>query len=370
LKERIREVSAIAQSLFPRYLPEPRGRKTAMLCFMLGGLACITLAALCSGAVATTPGQVFAILLHELGVQTTWSFEQQQQIVVTDLRLPRIILGMLTGACLAVAGAAQQGLFRNALADPALIGVSSGAALAAVTYIVLGEQWSASVPLSLRPWLLPVCAFFGGLLAAVLVYRIGTAGGRTLVATMLLGGIAINAIAMALSGMLIFVSSEQQLRELTFWSMGGLSRSLWTVLLPAVPLLLLPLIALPGLARALNAYALGEAEAGHLGFDTNRLKRAVIVLTALAVGASVALTGVIAFMGLVVPHVVRLLVGPDYRFLLPGSVVLGAALMLLADIVARTVVVPAELPIGIITSCIGGPFFLWLLIRRRAQQAI
>ena len=193
--------------------------------------------------------------------------------MVMGLRLPRIVLGIFIGAALAVAGATLQGLFRNPLADPALIGVSSGAALAAVGFIVLGQGIAMTVPMPFASYLLPVFAFFGGLIAVLLVYRIGTVNGRSLVLTMLLAGIAINAICNALMGLLIFVSDDQQLRDLTFWTMGSLSRNTWRLVLPLLPFLLIPLIGLPLLARAMNAYVLGESEAGHLGYDIERLKK-------------------------------------------------------------------------------------------------
>lgn len=336
------------------------------------GLSVLTLAllltmvlAICSGAVPVSPVQVGAIIFEKMGIVLPWEFEAQQQMVVTGLRLPRIVSGVFVGASLAASGVALQGLFRNPLADPALIGVSSGAALAAVGMIVLGYESAASVPASLRSYLLPVSAFAGGLAAVSVVYRIGTVEGRSLVATMLLAGIAINAICNAFMGLLIFISDDQQLRDLTFWTMGSLSRNTWELMLPVLPFMLMPLIGLPFLSRAMNAYVLGESEAGHLGYDIERLKKATVLLTTLAIGAAVAIAGIIVFVGLVVPHLVRLLLGSDHRHVLPGSILLGATLMLIADIVSRTVVVPAELPIGIVTSCIGGPFFLWLLVNKR-----
>ena len=212
--------------------------------------------------------------------------------------------------------------------------------------------------------------FGGGLSIALLVYRIGAVDGRTRVGTMLLAGIAFNSLCGALVGMLVFNSDDQQLRDLTFWTMGSLSRNTWGTLLPIFPLLLLPCLVLPLLARSLNAYVLGESEAGHLGFDVEKLKKLIILFTSLAVGAAVAVTGVIAFVGLVVPHLVRLLLGSDHRQVLPCSLLLGAMLLLLADMVSRTMVVPAELPVGVVTSCIGGPFFLWLLINQRTLRGI
>ena len=362
-------MAALAQQSTIPLLAVRKKRARVTLSGLTALLLVVIVMAVCSGAVPIAPAQVMAILLQPLGIHVPWEFEAQQQTVVLGLRLPRIVLGICVGAALAVAGATLQGLFRNPLADPALIGVSSGAALAAVGFIVLGQEIALSTPVPLRSYLLPVFAFFGGLIAVLLVYRIGTVNGRSLVLTMLPAGIAINAICNALMGLLIFISDDQQLRDLTFWTMGSLSRNTWRLVLPVLPFLLIPLIGLPFLARAMNAYVLGESEAGHLGYDIERLKKAAILLTTLAIGAAVALTGIIAFVGLVVPHLVRLLMGADHRYLFPGSILLGATLMLAADIISRTIVAPAELPIGVVTSCIGGPFFLWLLMNKRMMRA-
>lgn len=326
------------------------------------------LAATCTGAVSVSPGQVASILMSKVGVTLPWQFEPRQELVVMSLRMPRILLGLLVGAVLALSGAALQGLFRNPLADPALVGVSSGAALGAVSFIVAGSLLMAVVPNFLLPFLLPLAAFAGGLTVAMLVYRIGVVDGQTQVATMLLAGIAINSICGALIGMFVFMSDDQQLRDLTFWTMGSLARNTWSVLLPVLPFLLVPCCVLPLLARGMNAYILGESEAGHLGFDVERLKKLTIFFTSMAIGAAVAVSGIIGFVGLVVPHLARLLLGSDHRRLMPSSILLGGTLVLFADAISRTLVVPAELPIGVVTSCIGGPFFLWLLMNKRTLR--
>lgn len=318
------------------------------------------------GAVAIAPLQTLAILLDQLGLNILDGYEEVQKVVLLVIRLPRVLLGLLAGAALAVAGAALQGLFRNPLADPGLIGVSTGSALAAGAAIVFGGTLLGVLPDWVSNALLPFAAFVGGLATTLLVYRIASRDGRTEVATMLLAGIALNALAGAGIGLLVFVSDDQQLRDLQFWLLGGLGGVTWPSLFSAAPLILTPILLLLFFSRQLNALLLGEAEATHLGFDVERTKGTIVILAALTVGASVALTGVIGFIGLVVPHLVRLMIGPDHRTLLPASILLGAALLLLADLAARTIVLPAELPVGILTSCIGGPFFLWLLIRRRS----
>ncbi len=317
------------------------------------------------GAVAIAPGQLVAILAAQLGLELPWEFTRQQEAVLLAIRLPRACAGVLIGAGLAISGAALQGLFRNPLADPALIGVSMGAALGAVMMIVLGGGLTtllAFLPLTL--WL-PLAAFAGGVATTFLVYRIASRDGRTDVATMLLAGVAMNAMTGAGIGFMIFLSDDQQLRDLNYWMLGSLGGITWTGLAPGAPFIVIAGLALLAFARPLNALLLGESEAGHLGFHVERAKRFIIVLAALATGAAVALTGVIGFVGLVVPHLVRLTAGPDHRLLLPLSVLLGASLLLVADLFARTLVLPTELPIGIVTACVGGPFFLWLLLHRR-----
>ena len=338
----------------------------ALVLWLFGALlALVFLASVGWGALEIAPLRVLSIFAHGMGVELPWQFTDREQAVLMSIRLPRTLLGIMSGAALAVSGAALQGLFRNPLADPALIGVSTGAALAAVGAIVLGSGVS-TLP-AVNALLLPVAAFAGGLLATGLVYRIASRAGRTDVATMLLAGVAVNAIASAGIGLLVFVSTEPQLRDLSFWLLGSLGGITRAKALTAAPFILAAVAALPLLARHLNALLLGEREALHLGFHVERTKRLVVALAALATGASVALTGVIGFIGLVVPHLVRLMIGPDHRTLLPAVVLLGASLMLVADLVARTIVLPAELPIGILTSCVGGPFFLWLLVRRRSR---
>lgn len=285
--------------------------------------------------------------------------------VVWQIRLPRALFGALIGAALGVSGAALQGLFRNPLADPGLIGISAGAALAVVAVIVLGEPLIALLPPGLSLWLLPVAAFGGSLLATTVVYSLSRKEGRPVVATMLLAGIAINAIAGAGTGVLVFLARDDQIRDLTFWSLGSLAAASWQKAgILALPVLFL-LLATPLCSRALNALLLGEAEAGHLGFEVERLEKLLVGLVTLAVGASVAFAGTIGFVGLVVPHLIRLCAGPDHRFLLPASALLGASLLVTADTIARTVAAPAEIPIGVVMSLLGGPFFLWLLMRAR-----
>lgn len=317
------------------------------------------------GAYSISPGQVFAILSEVLGLKLPWPFDDGHRAVLESIRGPRIALGVLIGATLAVSGAAMQGLFRNPLADPALIGVSSGAALAAVAAIVLETSLLRNMAQILGHYYLPAAAFSGGFAVTWLVYRFAGSGGRLDIASLLLAGIAVNALAGSLTGLLTSIADDQQLRTLTFWSMGSLGGANWSQVTAGLPFFLLNLLLLPYFSSALNALLLGEAEAGHLGFSVETVKTAVIVLVALGVGCCVALGGIIGFIGLVVPHLLRLRLGPDHRIILPGSALLGASLLLASDGLARSLAVPAEIPIGIVTGVLGSPFFLWLLYRQR-----
>lgn len=330
--------------------------------FALAAVASVV-AGLCIGAFPVSFGQ----LLAAAGLSSE-PIDGTTEAVIYAIRAPRVLAAFAVGAALAAGGAAMQSLFRNPMADPGLLGVSSGAALAAVSVIVLGEKVMHIVPPHLRPWLLPLAAFIGGLIATIVVYRIAAREGITLVGTLLLAGIAINAIAAAGIGMLVFVADDQQLRTLIFWTLGGFGSITWTGALPALLVLLVSVPALMPVADLLDALALGEREAGHVGVDVERLKRRLVALVALAVGAGVAIAGTVGFVGLVAPHIVRLLLGPAHRTLLPAAALFGGAFLVLADALARVAVSPAELPIGVLTAMVGGPFFLWLLAGRAARS--
>lgn len=316
-----------------------------------------------SGAMPLRAADVVGALLRWITGQPP----QADDPIVLMLRLPRILMASLVGAALACSGATMQGLFRNPLVEPGLIGVSAGSALGAIAVIVLGGGVLASWPSLLGSFGVAIAAFVGGLLATTLVYLFGSR--RPGVATLLLAGVAINAIAMAGVGLLTYMANERQLRDLSFWTLGSLGGTDWLRLATVAPLMLVPVLWLPRYAAGLNALLLGEREAALLGFDPAHLRRQLIVLVALATSAAVAMCGVIGFVGLLVPHLLRLLWGPDHRLLLPASALAGASLLIGADAVARVVVAPAELPIGIITALAGGPFFLWLLLRLRISEA-
>ncbi|WP_297590429.1 iron ABC transporter permease [Roseibium sp.] len=291
-------------------------------------------------------------------------------IVIKDIRLPRVVLGALVGAALAVSGAVMQGLFRNPLADPGIVGVSAGAGLGAALFIVLGGSALAPVAAVLGYYAVPLAAFVGGLITTLLLYRIGTRGGITSVATLLLAGIALGALTGATTGLLVYVADDQELRDLQFWGLGSLAGSNWEKVTSAAPIILVMLFAVPFLARGLNGLTLGEAAATHIGIRVQRLKNISILMVAAATGASVAVSGGIGFVGIVVPHLLRLTIGPDHRYLLPAAALLGASLLIAADTLSRTIVAPAELPIGIITAFAGAPFFLWILLRRRGLMGL
>lgn len=290
---------------------------------------------------------------------------ERDRLILWEIRLPRMLTGVLVGASLAVGGAVMQGLFRNPLADPGLVGVGAGAGLGAVLAIVLGGMAPAWVAAWIGWNLVPLAAFLGGWLSTIVLYRVSTRAGRTSVATMLLGGIALGALAGALTGILVYIADDRQLRDLTFWGLGSLGGASWAKIATAGPVMLLALLAAPVLARGLNGLALGEAAAHHIGLPVQRIKSLAILTVAAATGAAVAVSGGIGFIGIVVPHLLRLATGPDHRYLLVNAGLLGASLLLGADLIARSVIAPAELPIGIITAILGAPVFLWILLRRR-----
>jgi iron complex transport system permease protein len=281
--------------------------------------------------------------------------------IVTQIRAPRVALGIAAGVALALSGATLQGMLRNPLADPGLIGVTGGASLGAVVVIVLGAPF---LPDPLRPFALPMMAFLGAGAVTAFIFLVARSSGGTSIATLILAGVAVNAIAAAGIGAMVYVSDDDQLRDLTFWTMGSLGGAGWLLVGLALAITLPAALMLLRMARALDLFQLGERAAFHAGLDVERTKLGAGLLIALAVGCVTAAAGPIGFIGLVAPHMARLIVGPAHRWLLPASAALGAALVLLADLTVRLIVPPAEPPIGIATSLIGGPFFLWLLLTR------
>jgi iron complex transport system permease protein len=352
-------------------------RGAVVLPLLMIGLVVVLLLAVGIGAVRIDPHQVVGILLDwfntqtglldRLGIHPQIEFTNRQRDVLMVIRLPRVVLGLLIGSSLAVSGAAIQGLFRNPLADPGLIGISSGSALCAALMIVLGNTFLRPIIDLFGGYALPVAAFGGGFATTMIIYRLATIGGKTDISTMLLSGIAINAISGAVIGLMTFLATDDQLRDITFWSLGSLGRANWKTIAVVWPFMVGALLLIPFLSRSLNALLLGESEAGHLGIHVEQVKTIIILVVAGAVGSGVAIAGVIGFLGLVVPHLLRLAIGPDHRYVLAGSALLGASLLVGTDLIARTIAVPAEVPIGIVTALVGGPFFLWLLLRGRKR---
>jgi len=320
-----------------------------VMAVLLGCLALAVLAASASGAVFIPWGSFPRLL---------WGRPQAGEAllhsVLVDIRLPRVVFSAVAGSALAATGAAMQALFRNPLAEPGLVGISAGAALGAVCAIVMTAGGFVAVG---------AAAFLGSLLATMLAYAIGRRYSGA--AGLLLAGIAINTMAGSAIGVFTFLADDVQLRDLTFWSLGSLAAADWTTVGWLAPWTALLLAYLCRQWRVLNALLLGQREAAHLGFDLAAVRRRLIVVTALIVGPLVAVTGGIGFVGLVVPHLMRMLLGAHHRRLLPASVAAGALVLVLADWLARIVVTPAELPIGLVTSLVGGPFFFWLLWRGR-----
>lgn len=336
------------------------------LILLLALLSAFTLS-LGVGAMRIPLSDVVLILGNRLGVIDTDKVSIQYKTVIEIVRLPRVIMGITVGAALGISGAAVQGIFRNPLAEPGLIGISAGASLMAVGIIALEISMFSMLSNIAGYYLLVFGAFAGAVLAALLVYQLSKTEGRSNVATMLLAGIAVNALAGATTGLITYLANEQQLRNITFWMLGSLGGATWEILGALFPFVVVAIILLPRMGKALNAFALGEAQGDHLGLNISKVKRNVIVLSTMAVGASVAVSGIIGFVGLLVPHTVRLFIGVDHKHVLPGSALLGAFILTVADMVARTIIAPVELPIGVITALLGTPLFLYILIKDKKK---
>lgn len=328
---------------------------------VLGALVLLgCLASMLAGALSLPMGDSLLSIVDKLFGGSTSRLALHEQAVIWELRLPRTLLAVLVGAMLAQCGAVMQGLFRNPLADPGIIGVSSGAAVGAVLAIYFS-------PVSASWWTVPIASFAAGFACSVLIYRLAQASTGTSVLVLLLAGIAVSALAGSLIGLISYIADDSRLRDLVLWQMGSLAAAdptrVWLALVVAVVLAL----RFQNRAVALNALLLGESEARHLGIDVESLKRELIVLVALGVGLAVACSGVIGFVGLVVPHIIRSLNGPDHTSLLPLAALAGALLLLLADVLSRVVIQPAELPVGLVTALLGAPFFIVLLLQQKER---
>lgn len=355
-------VSELARSKPARRLSRPAGSVV---------IACLLVALFGAAVTALTLGAAgipLPRLSAALGLWTDGAVHPlaaRDQLVLWSIRIPRIAAAAMVGALLAAAGAIMQGLFRNPLADPALVGVSSGGAFAAAAAIVFTDSRFGESLRFMQNELLPLAAFAGSLATTVILYAIASRAGRTSIAIFLLAGLAIAAIANAGIGLLVFMADDRQLRDITFWLLGSLSGATWGKTATIAPVLAIALAACLWIARGLDVLVLGEAEAFHSGINVERLKRISIVLVSAMTGVAVSFCGVVGFIGIVVPHLLRLVIGPAHRLLLPASTLLGAILLVGADTLARTIVSPSEMPIGILTAAIGAPFFLAMLLRQR-----
>ncbi|WP_066902424.1 iron ABC transporter permease [Mycolicibacterium houstonense] len=328
---------------------------------LVGLLVAAMTAGVAIGSVSIAPGQVWAIVLHAVHpglAEQTWPAVRES--IVLDARLPRVVLGAVIGAGLAACGMVLQAVVRNPLADPMLLGVSSGAAVGAVAMLVLGAG-------ALQMLTLPLAAFLGAFLALVAVYFLARSGGRMTTVRLVLAGVAVAEVLSALASLLIVTSDDPHKAQAAMrWMLGGLGGTTWRMVWVPAAVVFVGVLVLLAVTRSLNLLYTGEEAAASLGLEVHRFRAAMFVVVALMVGAMVAVSGTIGFVGLIMPHVVRLLVGADHRRALPAAALLGAAFLVLCDIVARTVAAPEELPVGILTALIGGPFFLWLM-RRKAR---
>ncbi len=362
----MREVTAtVPEATAPEAPPAPAGRRRRGRAWLLTVVLAVALTALALlsagiGAYDIPPGDVLSSVQHRIGLGGT-ALDRVGESVLWNVRLPRVVLALLIGASLGCAGALMQGVFGNPLAEPGVIGISSGAAVGAVACIALGLNF-------LGTWTITVCAFVSGLATVLIVYVMSRSAGRTEVVTLILTGIAVNAFAGALIGLFLSYADSAAVNQITFWQLGSLAQATWPKVLAVLPCAAAGLLVAPLYSRRLDLLALGERPARHLGVDVEKLRITLILVIALLTAAAVAVSGVIGFVGLVIPHLLRMLAGPGHRFLVPGSALGGAVVLVGADLAARTVASPAELPIGVLTALTGSPFFFWLLRRTRRKQ--
>lgn len=326
---------------------------TFLLIVLTVGLFLSIIVAVCIGVVYIPPGKVLDILFGKV----TDPNDPDVNIIMS-IRLPRVLLAATVGAALSVAGVAMQGVFRNPMASPSILGISSGAAFGASLAIVLGASFVSG------QFAIPVMAFIFCVGTMLLVYGISRSGGYVPVETLLLAGIAVGAFFSALVSFMQFIAGDK-LEGLVFWLMGGLGRADWQQLWVALPLIALGSFMIMYYARELNALTIGEDHATSLGVDTQRVMLVMIVVTSIVVAAAVSFSGVIGFVGLIVPHIIRIIIGPDHRILIPASILGGASFLVITDTLARTLMAPSEIPVGIITAMLGAPFFIYLLRRRK-----
>lgn len=353
--------AASAPALAPAPTAGPSRRGPLLIIGLAVALVATFLGAAAIGAYDIPPSQVIGSVLHRIGINLGPTPDDLGESVLWDVRFPRVVLAGLIGASLGCAGALLQGIFGNPLAEPGTIGVSAGAATGAAASIVLGIS-------TFGTWTTTIAAFVGGIITTFVVYAVARSGGRTEVITLVLTGIAVNAFTGAAIGLLTFYSTDEQLRSITFWNLGSVASAAWPAVSAVAPCAIVGLIVAHRFARPLDLLALGEKPARHLGVNVERLRICAILVVALLTASAVAVAGAISFIGLVVPHLIRMIAGPGHRVLIPASALGGALMVIGADLIARTAAAPAEIPLGSITALLGGPFFFWLILRTRSRQ--
>ncbi|MDD2983176.1 MAG: iron ABC transporter permease [Crocinitomicaceae bacterium] len=339
--------------------------KTRILYWILSGLLIVScLVSVSIGSVSIEIKQIFSLILNRMGFEESQNFTTIQENVFWILRFPRVLFGILVGVALGVSGVSLQGIFRNPLVDSGLIGIASGASLLASCFIVLSSYFSFLSIVNAQLTMAFV-AFVGAAVTAFLVYRVSLYNGKINITMLILAGVALNAVSGSLTGLLTYFADDRQLRDITFWTLGSLSGATWLSLSILAFFVLIPAFILMRYRNALNAFALGEKSAYFIGVDTKKVKFVVLLCSTAMVGATVAFSGIIGFVGLVIPHILRLMIGPNHRALMPLSALAGALLICLADLVSRTLINPIEIPIGIITSIIGAPILLLIILKQK-----
>ncbi|MBI68497.1 MAG: hypothetical protein CMJ38_00440 [Phycisphaerae bacterium] len=317
------------------------------------------------GPVNITISQIFNIIINNIFFSdyNASSYSAIQESVLLNIRFPRVILAVLVGGGLGTAGAILQGLFRNPLVDPGFIGVSSGAAVGAMIAIMFTKH----IPTQIAPFSIPILAITGSFITTFIVYKMSKVFNKTNIMAMLLSGIAINAMSGSIIGLFVSVSNDSELRSFTFWTLGGLDSANWDIINLSLIFILIPCLTIYKMRSSLDIFMLGDSEAHNLGVNTELLKKIVILIASIIVGVSVAFCGMIGFVGLVTPHLVRLFIGPKHKYLIPGSALIGGTLLCLSDLISKTIISPAQLPVGVVTSAIGAPFFAWLIINQKKR---
>jgi iron complex transport system permease protein len=346
-------------------VPSSMGKMAWVLGSLL--LGCVIFS-VCIGALPITVRELMDIIGFKLGLMKQINVEEQKSVVFWIIRLPRVCLAVLIGASLGIAGASLQGLFRNPIADATLIGVTSGASLFAVFVLMLNVKYFGMLNELAGVYSISFVAFLGAAITTFLVYQLSKITGDGGVTTLLLCGIAINAFVGAVTGLMTYLADDQQLRSITFWNLGSLGGATWTSVIAVLPFVAVSVLFMPYLSKALNLLVLGESQAASLGVNMKALKQKVIILATMGVGASVAVAGTIGFVGLIVPHIIRTTFGPNHKTLIVGSAISGAIVLTLADTLSRTIVAPSELPIGILTSLLGTPFFIYILWEQKRKR--